>query len=90
MLWGINDNPHIYILYLICQSIFSDDGDIAFDSGMMLCLFPRCLNANKDVLLAEDFAGFEVDLFVCVEDGEVIVVSVVAIFVVLTEVGWVE
>lgn len=57
---------------------------------MMLCLFPWCLDTNKDVLLTEDFPSFEVDLFVCVEEGEVVSVRVLAVFVVFAEVGWVE
>lgn len=90
MLWRIDDNPHIYILYSIGESIFSDDGDIAFNSDMMLRLFPWRLDSYKDVLLAEDFAGFEVDLFANVEKGEIVFVGVLAVVEVLTEVGWIE
>lgn len=57
---------------------------------MMLCLFPRCLDSHKDILLTEDFAGFEIDLFVRVKEGEVVFVGMLTIVEVLTEVGGIE
>lgn len=90
MLWRVDDNSHVYVLYLIGESIFSNDGDIAFDFDMVLCLFPRCLDSYEDVLLAKDLTGFEVDLFIGLEDGEIVIVRVLAVAEVYTEVGWVQ
>jgi hypothetical protein len=62
-----------------------DDGDVAFQSNMLLGFAPRRLDPDEDVQFAEDLGGLAVDELAGAEEGEVVVVAGITIFAFDTE-----